>query len=129
MVDLGILDGKLHGILANIEDGVFGTHRHDNDKTILSMNFDFFNALKKLAGNERTLLSYFYFHWSSPLADKYKAYRGPIQCLFRSGTGSPNSLVVSIQSWFASFAFEAADSYVLPCAMQPGSSGSSATYA
>jgi hypothetical protein len=48
----------------------------------LSTNFDFFNALKKLAGNEHTLLGYFYFHTSSPLAVKYKTYGGAIQFNF-----------------------------------------------
>jgi hypothetical protein len=47
---------------------------------------------------------------------------------FGSGMRSPNSLAVSIHSPMASFTAARALCWVDPCAMQPGSSGTSARY-
>ena len=58
-------------------------------------------------------------------ADQAKTKRRP----FGLGIGSPNSLAVSIQSRIASCALPSATSWVAPCAIHPGSSGTSATNA
>ena len=50
--------------------------------------------------------------------------RRPLGC----GTGSPNSLAVSIQRPMAALTLASASSWVGPCAAHPGNSGTSATY-